>query len=229
MGNVTKGLFKQVIFVFIVSVLLLMCLFSCKKHNPDPEVRPAGEAKIRLINAAPNSPSLDFQIDRNKINPNPLVFGEQTDYIKINAGAKEVAFVHENEDKALGSFNYVSTLSYTSFYTEDRNGIGEVLTLEDDLGAVPAGKVKVRFVNTSPYFSANANVFLDSEELLYGGLAYKNISSSFLINEGLDLRVSVAGTIRTISADELQTGKIYVFWISGSANSNWMLNKISYN
>lgn len=189
-----------------------------------------GEAKIKLVNASHNSSAVDFYLDDVKVNAQSLAFGEGSDYIKISSGTKNASFSNASEDVS-AQVVFVPTLSYTSFYVEDKSNQGEVLTFEDNLGATTAGKASVRFVNLSPYFTNAVNVNLTGGVLLINSLPFKEASSYFSIDPGIDLRVSVlgAGGVKVFSGAEFEAGKIYTIWFSGTSNANLTINKITYN
>lgn len=218
--------------------LSFICLFaitvlnSCKKENPGEKEIVKGEAKVKFINASQNAKPIDFYINDLKINSSSLVAGEGSDYISIESGIQTTKVNKEvNVLDVQTQFSYVPTLSYTSFFVEDRQGKGDILTFEDNLGAVEPDKARIRFVNLSPYFSNAINVSLGKDELLVNSLPFKEASSYFMIHAGERIGVSVlgTGTIKYAAGEEFEAGKNYTIWIGGSANSTLSINKITYN
>lgn len=191
-----------------------------------------GLAKVKLINASQASAAVDFYLDNTKITPIALSFGESSGYISIASGTK-TAKVNESVSGAevSSNFNFMPSFSYTSFYVEDKEGKGEVLTLEDNLGAVEATKARIRFVNLSPNFTNTLNVSLAGAEFIVSALAFKQVSSYFIINEGTTVRISVVGTsvFKAALGNEFEGGKNYTVWLSGTGNGNLTINKITYN
>jgi hypothetical protein len=208
----------------------LCCLFSCKKDIVISNEVVQGEAKIKLVNASHTSSAIDFYLDDVKVNAQSLAFGEGSDYFKISSGSKNASFSNTDED-ASAQVVFVPTLSYTSFYVEDKSDQGEILTFEDNLGTTGAGKASVRFINLSPYFTNAVNVNLTGNVLLINSLPFKEASSYFSIDPTIDLRVSILGAsgIKVLSGTEFEAGKIYTIWFSGTSNANLTINKITYN
>ncbi|MFI5452491.1 DUF4397 domain-containing protein [Pedobacter sp. UC225_61] len=208
----------------------LCCLFSCKKDMVISNEVVEGEAKIKLVNASHTASAIDFYLDNVKVNPQAIGFGEGSDYLKIPSGTKNASFSNTSEN-ASAEVIFVPTLSYTSFYVEDKSNKGEVLTFEDNLGTTPSGKANVRFINLSPYFTNAVNVNLTGNVLLINSLPFKEASSYFSIDPTIDLRVSIlgAGGFKVISGTEFEAGKIYTIWFSGTSNANLTINKITYN
>ncbi len=218
------------------NVMVLFVAFSmassCKKDDIGDKVAIKGQAKVKLINASQTSPAVDFYLDDAKINPTALAYGESSDYISIVSGNK-TAKVNPgaSTSEVYANFNFMPSFSYTSFYVEDREGKGEVLTLEDNLGAVESGKSRIRFVNLSPNFTNALNVNLAGGEFIVNALAFKEYSGYFMVNEGTNVRISVVGTgaFKVALGDEFEGGKNYTIWLSGTSNANLRINKITYN
>lgn len=220
-------------FLLIVIGFVAFSLFnSCEKDSPNVKNIVKGEAKIKLINASQKADSIDFYINDAKINTSALVFGESSDYIKIESGTQGTRV---NQDLSIlataAEFTYVPTLSYTSFFVEDKTGKGEILIFEDNLGAVESGKVRIRFINLSSNFTNAVNIMLPGGELLVHALPFKETSGYFLVQANTNLGVSIIGSsaFKLALGSEFEAGKNYTVWLSGSSNANLSINKITYN
>ena len=220
-------------FLFIVfGIVAFSLLSSCKKDDIDTAGTVKGEAKIKFINASVGSSSVDFYLDDSKINASTLAYGESSEYVKIPSGTKK-AKVEEGAGglETLSDYNFIPTFSYTSFFVEDRVGKGEVLTFEDNLGAVESDKSRVRFINLSPNLTNAINIGLPGGELVVNALAFKESSGYFMVDAGTNIGVSVvgAGVLKIAPGAEFEGGKNYTIWLSGTSNSNLSINKITYN
>lgn len=216
---------------FLFFLVCFSCLFSCKKDSKvDVEVQ--GEAKVKFINASQSTTSVDFYLNNKKINTQSLAFAQSSNYINVESGAK-IATASPNAVTTVqaATITLVPTLSYTSFYVQDRLGKGEILFFEDNLGATEVGKARVRFVNLSPNLTNAVNINLTGNILVVNALAFKESSSYFAIDPSLEVRVSVVGSaaIKVIPGTDFEAGKIYTVWLSGSSNANLTVNKITYN
>lgn len=215
-----------------VALLSFSLFSSCEKDHVENSKIVAGEAKIKLINASQGASSIDFYLNDEKINTSALAYGEGSDYIKIPSGAKTTRVNKEADPiETVAGYNFVPTFSYTSFFIEDRDGAGEILTFEDNLGAVEAGKSRIRFINLSPNFTNTVNVSLPGGELVVSALPFKGSSSYFLVQSGTTVGISIVGTstFRFTSGNEFEPGKNYTIWLGGSSNSTLSINKITYN
>jgi hypothetical protein len=219
-------------FYFLLYFLVAtLCLVSCKKDETISAKEVKGEAKVKMINASQNATAIDFYLDNTKVNTTALAFGEGSDYIKIASGTKASKVQNNGMDEAESEVVFVPTISYTSFYVENRASKGTILTYEDDLGPTEAGKARIRFVNTSPYFTNTVNVNLTGAILLVNALPFAQASAYFSVDPGANLRVSIVGTaiVKVVPAADIEAGKIYTFWFSGTSNATLTVNKITYN
>lgn len=222
---------KSALYLRLAILATVLCLFSCKKDDVPSNKEVKGESKVKLINASNNPASVDFYLDDSKISAKALAPGEVSDYVKVESGAKNATVTVNGVTDADAEVNFVPTLSYTSFYVEDKSGKGEVLTFEDDLGATEVGKARIRIINLSPYFSNMINLNITGGTLLVNSLAFKQASGYFLIDPSLSLNVSILGSSanKTIPTGEFEAGKIYTIWLSGNSNASLKINKVIYN
>lgn len=231
MKTISTSLNRLHFYLGVTFFATVLCLFSCKKDDVPSGNEVKGEAKVRLINAANTTGRVDFYIDDSKVEDVALASGEASGYIKVQSGTKNTSVTVDGVTDASKSFNFVPTLSYTTFYVEDKTGKGEMLIFEDDLGATEPGKARVRFINLSPYFTNALNVNLAGGVLLVNSLAFKQASGYFSIDPGMNLNVSVmgSGANKTIAGTEFEAGKIYTIWLSGTSNATLKINKVTYN
>jgi len=220
--------FHGLLFIFI---MLFMCLFSCKKDIPTDVTILGAEAKVKIINASLSTKTLDFYLNDSKITDKALAPGESSNYIKIQSGAKHASFINNGVEDATAELTFVPLFSYTSFYVEDKTGKGEILALQDDLGATEAGMARIRFVNLSPNFTNSINIITTGNTLLVNSLAFKEKSMYFAIDPNIDLGFSVLGTggLKIMRGTEFEAGKVYTIWLGGNSNANLSINKITYN
>ncbi|RYG19324.1 MAG: DUF4397 domain-containing protein [Chitinophagaceae bacterium] len=220
-------------FLMIPFFVVAFSLFSsCKKDDIEGNEKVKGEAKIKFINASLGSSAIDFYVDDTKVNELTLAYGQGSEYIKIPSGSKTTK-VNEGVGtlEASANYNFIPTFSYTSFFVGDKEGKGEVLTFEDNLGAVDRDKSRVRFINLSPNFTNALNVSLPGRELVVNALAFRESSDYFLIDPDTNIGISIVGTgvLKIASGNEFTGGKNYTIWLSGTSNSNLSINKITYN
>lgn len=108
----------------IICLLAVTVFNSCEKDNSSKKEPVKGEAKVKFINASQNAQPVDFDINNTKINTSALAFGESSEYSKIESGTKT---------------------NKVNFFVKDKEERGDILTFEDNLGAIEAGKAKITY------------------------------------------------------------------------------------
>lgn len=226
----SKNLHFPSLLLFIA--LLLLCISACKKNDEEVIVAKKGQSKLRIIHAAPNLSALDFYLDDNKINSTQLNFGSDSEYIPIYSGSKTQKLERlSNILEVQSDFTFVPSIAYTSFLTENKQGKGEVFTVEDNQGSLDPDLVRIRFINVSSAFTNVLTVNLPGGELIENNLNYKDNSGYFIIPEGTSVRIAILGTAqsKTLAANEFEGGKTYTIWVSGINNASLKVNKLNYN
>jgi len=197
--------------------IIIISLFSCKKHDPDVIVK--GEAKVKMINAAQTETDQDVYIDGEKRSTTALAFSETTDYLKILSGSRTVKFVGSTNLETVTTLNFTPSITYSTFLVNDRNGVREIVSYEDNLSNTESGKAKIKLINLTPYFNTGINVSVQAGTQFVNGLLYKEASAYFSVDAGLNLRYNVvgSGSIKIIDGVNLEAGKIYTIWFSGNS------------
>lgn len=180
-----------------------------------------GEAKVKMINAVQTESNQEIFIDSEQQPITPLGFSETTDYLKIPSGSRNISFVGLSGVNTGTTLNFTPSLAYTTFLVADRTANRSIVSYEDNVVNTDAGKVKIRLINLSPNFTTGINVSVESGTLFGNALMFKEASNYFSIDSGLNLKFNVvgSGSIKTINATELEAGKVYTIWFSGTAAS----------
>ncbi|WP_316803838.1 DUF4397 domain-containing protein [Pedobacter nototheniae] len=203
-------------FHFILLFFIIFSFSSCKKNTPGVVVN--GEAKVKIVNAVQTESAHDLYVDDQKVNITSLAFGETSEYLKISSGNRKVAFMGESNVTTTAEINFVPSITYTTFLISDRTGKKEVLNFEDNLSNTESGKAKIKLINLTPYFNTGISVSVQTGTQFVNSLMYKEASNYFTVDAGVNLRFNVvgSGTIKTIAGADLQAGKIYTIWFSGT-------------
>ncbi|RDC55503.1 DUF4397 domain-containing protein [Pedobacter chinensis] len=201
---------------FLFAVIIYFS--SCKKHDPDVIVK--GEARVKMINAAQTETDQDVYIDGEKRSISALAFSETTDYLKISSGSRSVKFIGSTNLETEATLNFTPSITYSTFLVNDRNGVREIVSYEDNLSNTESGKAKIKLINLTPYFSTGINVSVQAGTQFVNGLLYKEASAYFSVDAGMNLRYNVvgSGSIKTIDGVNLEAGKIYTIWFSGNSS-----------
>ncbi|RZL64299.1 MAG: DUF4397 domain-containing protein [Pedobacter sp.] len=202
--------------IFCIFALLIICASACKKHDPGIVVK--GETKVKFVNATLTESNQDISIDGLKTSSKAIAFTESTDYIKISSGSRNVKFVGTSNLATESTFNFTPSLTYSTFLISNRNGAREIANFEDNLSNTEAGKAKIKLINLTPFFTTGINVSVQAGTQFVNGLLFKEASTYFQVDSGINLRYNVvgSGSIKTIDGSTLEAGKIYTIWFSGS-------------
>ncbi|MCZ4244490.1 DUF4397 domain-containing protein [Pedobacter punctiformis] len=215
---------RSIILLFVVFILS-----SCKKNDPGVVVK--GEAKVKIVNAVQTESGQNLYVDDQKVEINALNFGETSDYLKIFSGSRKIGFKDGNNVATEAEINFIPSITYTTFLVSDRTGKKEVINFEDNLSNTENDKAKIKLINLTPYFNTGISVSVQTGTQFVNSLMYKEASNYFTVDTGLNLRFNVVGStnIKTIAGTDLQPGKIYTIWFSGTTTATLEAHIITDN
>jgi hypothetical protein len=216
---------KNLVTILLVAMLPVM-FDGCKSSVTIPP-----DAKFYLINASPDSESLDFFLDKSGL-VSDIVYSEDTGYFSTSPGIHDLVFRKVGTSNDLINVNMSLTAGqpYSIFAIDSVNKLRPVAVV--DSTAVPAGDTaKVRLLNfciNSP--SLIAEFFVDTSVVLsYSSRTFNdqnsNTSQTLFSKIGartytLNLRRSSdAALITSFSNMQFSPGKIYTVYLKGSYNS----------
>ena len=207
---------NQLLFQISFAFLFLMIFQSCKKTEPD--VVATGESKVKMVNAVQADNIEDIFVDGKKVSNTSLAFAETTDYVKLVSGSRSIKFKGTNAIETENEVKYTPAITYTTFLVSDRSGVRDIVSYEDNLSNIEAGKAKIKLINLTPYFATGINVSVQAGALFVNALQYKEASSYFSVDSDLNLRYNVVGSgiTKTIDNGNFAPGKIYTIWFSGN-------------
>lgn len=177
------------------------------------------KSSVLVVHASPDAPGVDLLVDDAKVNGAPLTFPNNTGYLQIEAGDRNVKVnVANTSITAIDvTLNYASNQSYTVFAVDSVANISAI-RLEDDLSVPAAGNAHVRFVHLSPNAPA-VDITLTNGTVVFGNKAFKEFTAFTPLPAGsYDLQVRVAGTstvVLDLPGIALQDGKIYTVFAKG--------------
>jgi hypothetical protein len=133
-------------------------LTSCLKNDsnnitPQPDV-----AALSLVNASPNSRSINFFLDDKKVNATGISYLQGLSYINAYTGSRKVQIKDNSTSNVLATKSY--TLLKNTYYSLFITGTGVgadslgLLMVKDSLVRPASGKVRVRFAHLSRYCGA---------------------------------------------------------------------------
>lgn len=223
---------KTKIFIQLMAVGALIFLSSCDNN----EVDPFGSARLKVVNAAPNSGSQKFVMANIPYIGNLDYLQHSVTYHDVAVGNNLVSqFRDENDNDLYASeeLDLDDDKRYTVYLTGESRSDAEVRLFEDNITAPANGKAKVKFIHLSGGAPANID-FLDAQgNNLATNIARYNQSSYSEINAG-SLGIQVRGTggsdnLASLPAVDFAAGKVYTVFIAGSSGSGYRIEQISHN
>ena len=199
-----------------IALIALTGLSSCTKDNTELNAN----AFVRVVNASENSPAQDFYLDSAKLTSNAVAYGNQSGYLTTTNGKKLGRF----KTSGTATVNSSATLNidggkyYTVYYTGGTTSSASFTTTDEQV-ASSANKAKVRFVHLSSAAASQVDIAIKGGAKLVNNLAYKTASAYQEVDASTNFSLFAAGS-STVSLDlsglNLQAGKIYTVYISGS-------------
>lgn len=200
--------------IFLASTLLVS---SC---NKDEDNDTHEHSFVMVVHASPNAPGVDLLIDNSKKNTSALTFPNNTGYLMLDPGTRNVKVNVSGTSTTVIDANLSLTkdMNYSVFAVDSVSKISAVV-LTDDLSAPAAGKAHVRFVHLSPNAPAVDVAVASSGAVVFGNKAFKEYTAFTPLDAGTyNLDVRVAGTSNValvLPAITLEAGKIYTVFAKG--------------
>lgn len=196
------------------TLLMAVTLFSsCSK---DEEL---AQANVLVIHASPDAPGVDLLVDDVKQNTSALTYPQNTGYLKVNAGSRNLKVNVAGTTTTVINANVTleQDKSYSVFAIDSVKKISAVV-VADDLSTPAAGKAHVRFIHLSPNAPA-VDIAVDGGAVVFPNTSFKVGTAFTPLDAGTyDLEVRVAGT-QTVALDldplTLEAGKIYTVFAKG--------------
>lgn len=207
---------KHSILSLLVLALLATISFTACDDDDDEDT---ATARVQVVHASPDAPGVDILVDNNKVNSSALVFPNNTAYLDVEAGKRNLKVNAAGTATSVinGDVTFEADKNYSVFAINRLASI-EPLILTDDLTTPAAGKAHVRFVHLSPDAPA-VDITTNTGTVVFGNRAFKSATAFTPLDAGTyNLQVRVAGT-STVALElpniQLQAGKIYTVFARG--------------
>lgn len=209
--------------LFIAGLFMATVLLSaCNKKNNDQPI-----SALTVINAFSGSASVDFYLDNQRINTNPLNYKVNTGYFNIYPGQRSVKVnngANSTQVLARATANFPEG-QYISLFIAPKlesNADSAIFVVSiDSLVQPETGKASIRFVNLTPGSRKLDVLVKGSTEALFSNQAFKGVSSFISVSPSSDyiLQIRETGMGGTpkfeLPAFNLQAGKIYTVYSNG--------------
>jgi hypothetical protein len=196
---------------------IALSVVSCTKDDTIPVVE---NAKLLVVHASPDAPGVDLLVDDVKVNTAALSFPNNTGYLTITAGTRNLKVNAAGTATTVINANvpFTKDMSYSLFAVDSLSKISTVL-LQDDLTVPASGKSHVRFVHLSPDAPAVDIAVAGGGPVVFSNRAFKESTAFTPLDAGTyNLEVRVAGTATvalTLPPITLVNGKIYTVFAKG--------------
>jgi hypothetical protein len=213
-----NSLLKNLMTISAIAVTFVAC-----DKDEDPKT-----GKMLVTHASPNAPGVDLLVDNVKVNSTPLTYTNNTGYLTVNAGTRNVKVNVAGSSTTVINADLPITMdkNYSVFATNLVASISAI-AVEDNLAAPAAGKAHIRFFHLSPGAPAvTVGVLAGAvftpvfSNRTFETQATANTNAAFTpVDAGtVTLDVRLAGTttsVLTVPGVVLQSGKIYTVYARG--------------
>lgn len=204
--------------------LLAVSLSSCLKENNNDNTPLPDAALLSVINTSPDSGPLDFYLEPNRANNQPIYYGFGIDYIRASVGKRTATFRQSGSNTIIKSdtLTLVKDKAYSLFLI---NAVAtpELFLLRDTIAQPAANTASVRFLNLSTDAPA-ADLAIQGGTTLVTNRGYKGYSSFIAVpaanNASFEIRRAGTTTVlATITNVDLRAGSVYTVWLQGLASA----------
>jgi hypothetical protein len=218
----------------LTAALLMMFssyITSCKKNNVDAY----GSMNLKVVNAAPNSGPQSFTLVDQVLISGGLDFTDASDYISTNSGTRLVAQFKKdgtNTVYATGELWTANDLSFT-VYLAGEGSSARVKMFQDDLSAPPSGKVRIKFIHLSDAAPSLISIKNSAGDNLVTTIT-RDIASGYSNVDPGTLSIKIYGVVSgdnigNFDVTNLQAGKIYTLYLTGSTDASLSVQKVLHN
>ncbi len=177
---------------------------------------------ILVVHASPDAPGVDLLIDDVKVNTSPLFYPENTGYLSLLAGTRNIKVnVAGSTTTVIDATLTLQSEAFYSVFAIDEVSSIEPLVLVDDLSTPATGKSHVRFIHLSPDAPA-VDITLTDGTIVFRNRSFRDYTDFTPLNAGTyDLQVRLAGTstvVLDLPGIVLENGKIYTVFARGFVN-----------
>jgi hypothetical protein len=208
------SLFASTLFLFTLTLVT-----SCKKEEDTPST-PTPKANVMVVHASPDAPGVDLLVDNTKVNSAALTFLNNTGYLQVNAGTRNVKVNAAGTTTTVidANLGLEENKSYSVFATGILSNISP-LVIEDNLATPAAGKAHVRFIHLCPDAPAVDIAVASTGAVVFGNKSFRQYSDFTPLDAGtynLDVRpTGTAIPVLALPAITLEAGKIYTVYAKG--------------
>ncbi len=140
---------KKIKLSILALTAISFAFVGCKEETtPTPTV---DKSNVLVVHASPNAPGVDLLVDNVKVNSAALSFPDNTGYLSVNAGARNLKVNAAGTTTTVinATPTLTKNMNYSVFAIDSLSKISPLVTV-DDLTAPASGKAHIRFIHLSP-------------------------------------------------------------------------------
>lgn len=229
--KIMKTIFKMISVKALV-ITALLSLSSCDNNDVDP----FGSARLKVVNAAPNSGSQRFVMANIPYISDLDYLDHSVSYHDVASGNNLVSQFRDEDDNnlyATEELDLDDDKRYTVYLTGESRSDSEVRLYEDNISAPSSGKAKVKFIHLSSGAPSNID-FIDGQgnNLALNITRYSQSNYSEINAGSLSIQVRGNGgteNLATLQPTNFASGKVYTVFIAGSSASGYTIEQILHN
>ncbi|MBB6111973.1 protein of unknown function [Mucilaginibacter lappiensis] len=213
-----------------VLLVTVISFSSCKKND----VNPSETFDIKVVNASVTAGSQSFTLVDKVLVNGGLNFTDASDYITTNSGTRLVEqFKSANGTVTASGEIWTDNGKRFTVYLVGEGSKSRIKEFEDKLTIPPSGMARVKFLHLSDGAPSVINIKNANGDNLVTTLAedtdsgYSNVASGTL-----SIRiygVASRNNIGNFDVTDLQAGKIYSIYLTGSNDNNLSVHKVLHN
>ncbi|NHA03529.1 DUF4397 domain-containing protein [Mucilaginibacter sp. HC2] len=219
-------------YLLIGAALLVTVIYvsSCKENN----VNPSETFDIKVVNTSETSGPQSFTLVDKVLVTGGLNFTDASDYITTNSGTRLVEqFKNTNGSLTASGEIWTDNGKRFTVYLVGEGSKARVKEFEDKLTIPPSGMARVKFLHLSDGAPSVINIKNANGDNLVTTLSEDTDSGYSNVAPGtLSIRiygVASRNNIGNFDITDLQAGKIYSIYLTGSGDNNLSVHKVLHN
>lgn len=204
--------------LMVSALAIIMAISGCGKEDKSTSPQ-LSNAHVLVVHASPDALGVDLLVDNVKVNSAPLTFPNNTGYLSVAAGNRNIKVNAAGTSTSVinANLDFTSDMSYSIFAIDTLASIAP-LVLQDNLATPASGKAHVRFIHLSPNAPA-VDITLTDGTVVFGDKSFGQYTPFTPLNASTyNLQVRVAGTqtvVLNLPNIVLDNGKIYTVFAKG--------------
>ena len=225
-----RNIIHNSILLSAILLIVLSSFSSCKKND----VNPSETFDIKVVNASETSGSQSFTLADKVLINGGLNFTDASDYITTNSGTRLVEqFKNASGNITASGEIWTDNGKRFTVYLVGEGSKSRVKEFEDKLTIPPSGMARVKFLHLSDGAPSVINIKDINGNNLVTTLSENTDSGYSNVAPGT-LSIKIYGVasrnnIGNFDVTDLQVGKIYSIYLTGSSDSNLSVHKVLHN